>query len=84
MEYSYVVTGPGGNVVLQAAAGCRYPKETERDLLESGYQIRLDGRKLTKKEIKGVSQGFPSSAPSGHLPPGEGMAAAPREGCGDG
>ena len=52
MEYSYVVTGPGGNVVLQAAAGCRYPKETERDLLENGYQIRLDGRKLTKKELR--------------------------------
>lgn len=52
MEYSYVVINPAGDVVLQAAAGCRYPKETERDLLESGYQIRLDGRKLTKKEVR--------------------------------
>lgn len=52
MEYSYVVTSPGGAVVLQAAGNCRYPKETERDLLESGYQIRLDGKRITKKELR--------------------------------
>lgn len=52
MEYPYVVTNPAGQVVLQAAAGCRYPKQVELDMLENGYQIRLDGRKLTKKELR--------------------------------
>ena len=52
MEYPYVVVSPAGQVVLQAAAGCRYPKETERDLLENGYQIRLDGKRISKKELR--------------------------------
>ena len=53
MEYSYIVTGPEGNVVLQASASCRYPRETELALLEAGYTIRLDGKKITRKELRG-------------------------------
>ena len=49
MEYPYIVIGPEGNVVLQASASCRYPRETERELLEAGYTIRLDGKKIGKK-----------------------------------
>ena len=52
MEYSYVVINPAGDVVLQAAEGCRYPKHVELDLMEQGYTLRLNGRRLTKKEIK--------------------------------
>lgn len=49
MELLYIVTGPEGNVVLQASEGCRYPRETEMALLEAGYTIRLDGKKIGKK-----------------------------------
>ena len=50
--YDYVVANPQGQTVLQATSGCRYPKKVEQDLLDNGYQIRLDGRKLTKKEVR--------------------------------
>lgn len=52
MEYPYVVTNPQGEDVLQAAAGCRYPKRVELDLMEHGYTIQMEGRKITKKEVK--------------------------------
>lgn len=52
MEYTYVVINPSGDIVLQATAGCRYPKPVERDLLENGYQIRLDGKRISKKELR--------------------------------
>lgn len=49
MEYSYVVTGPEGDVVLQASESCRYPRITELSLMAAGYTIRLDGKKIGKK-----------------------------------
>lgn len=52
MELPYQVIDPNGEVVLQAAEGCRYPKEIELGLLNHGYTIRLHGKKLTKKEVK--------------------------------
>lgn len=53
MEYSYVVTGPEGDVVLQASASCRYPRITELSLMAAGYTIRLYGKKITRKELRG-------------------------------
>lgn len=53
MAYEYVVINPQGEIVLQAAAGCRYPKNVELDLLESGYQIRIAGKRVTKKDVRG-------------------------------
>lgn len=53
MEHPYVVINPAGETVLQASESCRYPKQTELDLLDAGYSIRLHGRKLTKKEVRG-------------------------------
>ena len=52
MEYPYVVFDPKGRTVLEAAESCRYPKRIELDLMEAGYTIRLNGRKLTKKEVR--------------------------------
>ena len=52
MELTYQVIDPTGNTVLQAAENCRYPKEIELGLLKHGYTIRLNGRKVTKKELK--------------------------------
>lgn len=49
MEYSYIVTGPEGNVVLQASENCRYPRITELSLMAAGYTIRLDGKRITKR-----------------------------------
>lgn len=34
--------------------GCeRYPRDVELNMLENGYTIKVNGRKLTKKELKG-------------------------------
>lgn len=52
MKLTYFVSDRNGNVVLQAAAECRYPKHTELSLMDAGYTIRLDGRKITKKEVR--------------------------------
>lgn len=33
--------------------GCeRYPREVELDMLERGYVIRVNGKRITKKELK--------------------------------
>ena len=52
-KYPYKIYDRYGELVLQATEACRYSKETELSLLEHGYTIMLNGRKLTKKEIKG-------------------------------
>lgn len=52
-DYAYQVTDPLCNLVLQATESCRYPKRIEIQLLDAGYSIRLHGRKLTKKEVRG-------------------------------
>ena len=48
----YQVYNSTGNLVLQAAESCRYPKHTELSLMDAGYTIKINGRKLTKKEVK--------------------------------
>ena len=52
-DYAYQVIDPLGNLVLQAVESCRYSKQIELQLLDAGYSIRLHGRKLTKKEVRG-------------------------------
>ena len=54
-DYPYVVYNSAGAPVMQAPESCRYPKETERSLLDAGYTIKLHGKKLTKKEVKTCS-----------------------------
>lgn len=51
-KYPYKVFNPDGNVVLQSAADCRYPKQMELQMLEAGYTIRLHGKKLTKTDLR--------------------------------
>lgn len=37
--------------------GCeRYPRDVELNMLERGYVIRVNGRKVTKKELKGEAK----------------------------
>ena len=50
-KYPYKVYRDG-TCVLKATENCRYPKETERSLLEAGYTIKLHGKKITKKDVK--------------------------------
>ena len=47
-DYPYTVTNPSGEIVLQAAESCRYPRLVELALLEAGYIVRLHGKKITK------------------------------------
>lgn len=42
-----------GRTVERMADGCeRYPRSTELKMLEVGYTIKINGRKLTKKELR--------------------------------
>ena len=50
-SFPYIVTNPAGEVVLQAAEGCRYSRRVELALLDAGYTIRLGGKRLTRKEL---------------------------------
>lgn len=48
----YTVRNPAGELVLQAAEICRYPRRVELDLLGAGYTIRLHGKRITKTDLK--------------------------------
>lgn len=50
--YPYQIRNPAGALVLQAPSICRYPRPLERQLLEAGYSIRLDGKKILKRDLK--------------------------------
>lgn len=50
-NYPYKVYDQSGRLVMQATEGCRYDRETEKSLLESGHTIRLNGKRITKKEV---------------------------------
>lgn len=51
-DHPYQVYNSEGTLVLQAAASCRHSKKVELDHLENGYTIKLNGRKISKKEAK--------------------------------
>lgn len=49
-EMNYVVYDHDGKAVLAAPESCRYPREIELSLLSAGYTIKLNGKKVTRKE----------------------------------
>lgn len=55
--FNYQVFSPAGVCLMEAPESCRYPRKTELSLLEAGYIIRLNGKRITKadvrKEVKG-------------------------------
>ena len=51
-KYPYKIYDAVGEIVMQSAADCRYPKTVELAMLEAGYTIRLHGKKLTKTDIR--------------------------------
>lgn len=50
-KYPYRVYDSSGTQVLYAPAECRHDKKTEQSLLDSGHTIKLNGKKITKKEV---------------------------------
>lgn len=50
--HPYIVTSLSGDIVLQADESCRYPPQVEMDLLDTGYSIRLNGKLLTRADIR--------------------------------
>lgn len=49
---SYEVFCPDGRRVLCSTVSCRYSRQLEGDLLDAGYLIRVNGKRLTKAELK--------------------------------
>ena len=50
MEYPYQVINPNGVSVLRSTV--RYSSRIELDLLEHGYTVKLNGKRLTKTEVR--------------------------------
>lgn len=48
----YSVHGQDGTILMQSAMDFRYPPETELSLLNSGHVLKLDGKRITKKEVQ--------------------------------
>lgn len=47
-----------GRPVHAIYPGCeRYPHDVELNMLERGYTVKVNGRKLTKKELKDSGSG---------------------------
>ena len=52
MEILYQVFDSSGRLVLNSDMRCRYSRTMELSLLDAGYIVKLDGKKLTKTEIR--------------------------------
>lgn len=52
MSFPYEVINPSGEPVMVAPESYRYPRRLELEMLESGYTIKLHGKKLTRAEIR--------------------------------
>lgn len=48
----YKVYDSTGVLVLQATEDARYSKDIEQCILQHGYTIKLNGKKITKKELR--------------------------------
>lgn len=51
-ELPYQVYDPQGVGIMEAPEKCRYPRRIELSLLEAGYSIRLNGKRITKTELR--------------------------------
>lgn len=52
MDYPYEIYNPVGQRVMYSPESCRYSRDIELDMLEAGYTIRLNGKKITKTELR--------------------------------
>lgn len=53
-KFNYQVINPKGIPVLRSMVECRYPPETELQMLEEGYTIMIDDKRLSKADIKAL------------------------------
>ncbi len=51
IELTYKVYNRDGRLMESRPASLRHPPEIERSMIEAGYTIKLNGKKITKKEI---------------------------------
>lgn len=51
-QLEYQVYDPAGKLVLQSTENCRYSVALEMSMLNAGYTIKLNGKRLTKAGIK--------------------------------
>lgn len=51
-KLEYQVYDPAGTLVLQSTESCRYSQALEMAMLNEGYTIKLNGKRLTKTEVK--------------------------------
>lgn len=50
--FSYVVISPEGKPIMSTEyKQYRYPPKVEAQMLEAGYKIQLNGKRITKKEV---------------------------------
>ena len=56
-NFPYKVYNSSGGLVMAATENARYRRKRELELLEAGYTIRLNGRKITRKELTGSAKG---------------------------
>lgn len=66
----YQITGPNGAILFQTPLALRYPPRVERDMVEQGCTIWIDGKRLTRKEVSqrgqtGKVQGLPRKGRGG-------------------
>lgn len=47
----YQIFNSAGDMVCQADLDCRYSPRLELQLLDAGYRIYIDKRRLTRKEV---------------------------------
>lgn len=48
----YTVPAQDGTILMQSAMDFRYSPETELSLLNSGHVLKLNGKRITKKEVQ--------------------------------
>lgn len=51
-ENAYQVYNRDGRLMMSCPEKMRYTKKTELNLLAAGYTIKLNGKKITKKEVQ--------------------------------
>lgn len=59
----YSVHGQDGTILMQSAMDFRYPPETELSLLNSGHVLKLNGKRITKKEVQQRAESDQRSRP---------------------
>ena len=52
----YQIFNSSGDLVCQADLVCRYPAKLELSLIDAGYRIYIDKKRLTRKDVLQRSQ----------------------------